>query len=162
MTKNTVISDRDFLVHAFKGNQAAADYVLMVAQVADVWDNLIDKDVKPSDEAINQAFWNLAIMIPRNPFYRANSGDLLPVMATGISNWLVANQLEKRMPDSRSIEIAHVIRYSIADVALLVAALVGGRKWVEEVGAELRLRAQRSDFKEYVDSLTAKEGASHV
>lgn len=162
MTKNTVISDRDFLVHAFKGNQAAADYVLMVAQVADVWDNLIDGDKPVSDQSINLAFWNLAVMIPRNPFYRAYINDLLPVTATGIANWMIANRYERNLADTHAVEIAHVLRYSIADVALMAATLIGGLAWVDEVGPELRLRAQRSDFKEYVDSLTAKEGASHV
>jgi hypothetical protein len=58
------MNDRDFMLYAFKGNQAAVDYVLMVAKVADVWDNLIDRDTPVSDEAINGAFWTLAIEIP--------------------------------------------------------------------------------------------------
>lgn len=152
------MTDAEFMLHAFRGNQAAVDYVLMVAQVADVWDNLIDGDTPVSDQSIHLAFWNLAVMIPRNPFYRAHMDDLIPVTATGILNWFVANKFEVNLADKRAIEIAHVIRYSIADVALLIAGLLGGPGWVEEVGPELRLRSQRSDFNEYVDSLTAKEG----
>ena len=29
------ITDREFMLHAFKGNQAAVDYVLMVARVVE-------------------------------------------------------------------------------------------------------------------------------
>jgi len=142
------------MLYAFKGNQAAVDYVLMVAKVADVWDNLIDRDTPVSDEAINGAFWTLAIEIPGNPFYRAHIDDLRPVLATGITNWLIANKIERdeTLPH-RAIEIANVIRYSIADVVLMVALLIGGREWAAEVGPELRLRSQKSDLNEYINSL---------
>lgn len=148
------------MLYAFKGNQAAVDYVLMVAKVADVWDNLIDRDAPVSDEAINGAFWTLAIEIPGNPFYRAHIDDLRPVLATGITNWLIANKIERdeTLPH-RAIEIAHVIRYSIADAILMVALLVGGREWAAEVGTELRLRSQKSDLNEYINSL---KGAHHA
>lgn len=158
MPELSKMSDRDFLLHAFRGNAAAVEYVLMIAQVVGVWDDLIDKDKAACDADINLAFWNLAVMIPRNPFFQAHMADLLPVTATGICNWLIANKYEEKLFESRGIEIAHAIRYSIADVAILAAALIGGPKWVEEVGPELRMRSQRSDFNEYVDSLTAKEG----
>lgn len=155
---SATMDDRTFMLHAFRGNQAAVEYVLMVARVVDVWDNLVDRDVPVSDEAINTAFWLLAVEIPRNAFFQAFANDLLPVTATGILNWLAANKLE-RSREHRAIEIAHVIRYSIADVALLAALLCGGREWAEEVGPELRMRSQRSDLNEYINSL---KGLGHA
>lgn len=153
------MKDREFMLHAFKGSQAAVDYVLMVARVADVWDNLIDKDVAVSEKDINDAFWILSIDIPRNLFYRAHIDDLLPVTAAGIINWMAANKIERDKTSSqRAIEIAHVIRYSIADVILLAALLCGGHEWAAKVGPELRLRSQRSDLNEYINSL---KGANH-
>jgi hypothetical protein len=152
------MKDRDFMLHAFKGNQAAVDYVLMVARAADVWDNLIDRDAPVTDKDINDAFWLLAVEIPRNQFFQAFANDLLPVTATGILNWMTANGLERRA-EHIAIEIAHVIRYSIADVVMLAALLCGGREWAAEVGPELRLRSQRSDLNEYINSL---KGAHHA
>jgi hypothetical protein len=154
----TAMDDKAFMLHAFKGNQAAVDYVLAIARVADVWDNLIDKDVPVTDKDINEAFWLLAVDIPRNPFFQAFANDLLPVTATGILNWMTANKLEQRA-EHIAIEIAHVIRYSIADVIILAALLCGGREWAAEVSPELRLRSQRSDFNEYINSL---KGVSHA
>jgi hypothetical protein len=163
------MTDREFMLYAFKGNQAAVDYVLMVARVADVWDNLIDKDVPVSNESINDAFWLLAVEIPRNAFYRAYLDEFLPVMTTGILNWMTATAIEREShapsenhKDTRALEIAHVIRYSIADVGLLAACLCGGQKWAAQVGPELRMRSQRSDFKEYINSLWAKREVSHA
>lgn len=154
------MNDRDYMLHAFRGNQSAVEFVLMVARVADVWDNLVDNDALVSKKDIHDAFWALAIEMPGNAFYRAHMDDLRPVMATGITNWLVANRLESM--DFRAVEIAHVIRYSIADVAIMAALLCGGWEWVAEVGPELRLRAQRSDLNEYINSLKIKREVNHA
>lgn len=149
------MNDRDFMMHAFKGNQSAMDYVLLVARVVDVWDNLIDRDVALTDKDINEVFWLLMVELPKNDFYREFVDELVPVTATGILNWMTANTLESSS-EHRAIEIAHVIRYSIADVAMLAALLCGGMSWAAEVGPELRMRSQRSDFAEYVGSLKNK------
>lgn len=156
------MTDREFMFRAFKESQAAVDYVLMMARVADVWDNLIDKDAPVSDKDINEAFCLLAVEMPKNAFYRVHMDELLPVMETGILNWMTANILERENTEGRAIEISHVIRYSIADVAMLTAALCGGREWVEQVGPELRMRSQRSDLKEYINSLQVKREVNHA
>lgn len=132
----------------------------MIARVADVWDNIRDRDVPVTDKDVDDAFWTLAIELPANAFFRANMDDLRPVMATGITNWLTANRIERDpAADHRAIEIAHVIRYSIADVILMAALLCGGRDWAAEFGPELRLRSQRSDLNEYINSL---KGVNHA
>lgn len=154
------MKDTEFLLHAFRGNQSAVEFVLLVARVADVYDNLVDRDAVVLTKDIHDAFWALAIEMPGNAFYRAHMDDLRPVMATGIVNWLTANQMETM--DFRAVEIAHVIRYSIADVAILAALLCGGREWAAEVGPELRLRAQRSDLNEYINSLKTKREVNHA
>jgi hypothetical protein len=151
------VTDREFMLYAFKGDAAAVDYVLMVARVADVWDNLIDKDVAVKDSDINDAFWILSVEIPGNAFYRRHMDDLLPVIKTGITNWMIANEIEKSPKSNLAIEISHVIRYSIADVVVMAALLSGGREWAATVGPELRLRSQRSDMAEYLNSLKAKQ-----
>lgn len=155
------MNDRDFLLHAFKGNQAAVDLVLLISRVADVWDNLVDRDVEVPARVINEAFWLALIELPGNAFYRAYMDDLRPVMAAGILNWMAANEIESGYAgtDHRALEIAHVIRYGIADVAIMAALLCGGRDWAAEVGPELRLRSQRSDLNEYIKSL---KGVSHA
>lgn len=150
----SAMSDVEFMNYAFKGNTAATDYILAISKAADVFDNLIDKDTPVSDSDVINSLWLLAVEIPRNAFFQAYANDLLPVTATGILNWLTANRMERddSLPH-RAIEIAHVIRYSVADVVLMVALLCGGREWAAEVGPELRLRSQRSDLNEYINSL---------
>jgi len=155
------MTDREFMLHAFKGNQAAVEFVLVIARVADVWDNLVDRDKDVSNKAIHEAFWLLAIELPGNQFFRDHVDDLRPVMATGILNWMTANEIEAGFAagDHRALEISHVIRYGIADVAIMAALLCGGREWAAEMGPELRLRSQRSDLNEYIKSL---KGVCHA
>lgn len=155
------MTDQEFMLMAFKDNRSAVDFVLMIARVADVWDNLIDKDNPVSDEAINSAFWLLAVEMPGNAFYREYIDDLRPVMATGILNWMAATRMERdeTLPH-RAIEIAHVIRYSIADVVMMVALICGGPEWAAQVGPELRMRSQRSDLNEYINSLKGTQHAT--
>lgn len=141
------------MLYAFKGDAAAVDYVLMVARVADVWDNLIDKDVAVKDSDINDAFWILSVEIPSNSFYRRHMDELLPVTKTGITNWMIATAIERGPTTNLALEISHVIRYSVADLAVLAALLSGGMDWAAIVGPELRTRSQRSDMAEYLESL---------
>lgn len=142
------MTDREYLVHAYKGNLDAARLALTIVKIADVWDNLIDKDKEVSDADIHEAFWLSCIEMQQNPFFRQFSADLLPVMANGIVNWRIANELQKQK-DDRAIEIAHVIRYSIADTIVHMALLIGGPEWVVEVGPELRLRSQKDTLKNF-------------
>lgn len=151
------MTDREFMLHAFKGDAAAVEYVLMLARVADVWDNLIDKDVAVGDADINDAFWILSVEIPGNAFYRRHMDDLLPVTKAGITNWMIATSMERAPAGNLALEISHVIRYSIADLVVMAALLSGGREWAAEVGPELRLRSQRSDMAEYLKSLANKQ-----
>lgn len=147
------MTDREFMLYAFKGDAAAVDYILLLARVADVWDNLIDKDVPVSPLDINDAFWILSIEIPSNAFYRRHMDELLPVTKSGIANWMIATEIEKSPTTNLALEIAHVIRYSIADLVVMAALLSGGREWAASVGPELRVRSQRSDMAEYLGSL---------
>ena len=142
------MTDIEYLTYAYKGNTDATRLALTIVEIADVWDNLIDKDKEVSDSKINQAFWLACIELHQNPFFRQFSADLLPIMANGITNWHIANKLQ-RMKDDRAIEIAHVLRYSIADAVVHIALLIGGPDWVVEVGPELRLRSQKDTLKNF-------------
>ncbi len=61
-----------------------------------------------------------------------------------------------RMVLSQCREI--LARWHQDNPVLMVALLAGGREWAAEVGPELRLRSQKSDLNEYINSL---KGVSH-
>jgi hypothetical protein len=133
----------------FKGDVDALDLAAMVCEISHVWDDLIDKDKPVSDDQINRAFWLALIAIPGNPFYARFGDTLRPVMATGILNWIAANALEKRGGE-HEMQIAHVTRYSVADVLMLIATLIGGQQWGFEAAADIRLMCQKNTLRDYL------------
>ncbi len=155
------ISDREFLLKVFLGNADAADLVLALSRVVDVWDNLIDNDKPVSPDDINSAFFLALTDIPRNPFYLKNVQTIQPMIVNGITNWLIANRIEDD-PESthHARTIAHIIRYSIADVAICCAALIGGVRHAADVGPELRLRSQRDTLENYLNEIEARHANS--
>ena len=143
-----------FMRVAFSGNEDAVRFVLDICKIADVWDNLIDKDATMSDADIHAAFWAALISLPTNPFYRANQDQLLPLFVAGITNWKAATAIERSSESTGdALEIAHVIRYGIADVVLMTAVLTSGVEIAEKYAVELRMRSQRSNFAEYMTSI---------
>ena len=46
--------------------------------------------------------------------------------------------------------MAHVLRYSVADVATAVLLIIGGPDWVREFGPGLRERGQKDNLANYL------------
>lgn len=133
---------------AYKGNQDAIALVLDLTRVADLWDNLIDLDTPIAEKDVHGGFWVALTGLPSNPFYLKHIAELQPIMRMGILNWWLANAMQKT--PGRSQEIAHVLRYSIADICTYIAFLIGGHAWAVRVGPELRLRSQKDDLATFV------------
>ena len=153
------MNDADFLRYAFRDNQAAIDFVRLIHDIAHLWDDLIDGDKDVSPAQINRAFFDALVGIPSNPFFRSCSDALLPVMAASCFNYQIANELQTT-GDGESLAIAHVLRYSVADVLVHVAFLLGGHEWVTQVGPEIRRRAQRDTFENFLNEMRGKHEAA--
>lgn len=161
------MTDPDFYLYAFKGNEAARDFAFDLIYVANIWDDLIDRDHEVTPADINTAFAVALVGMPRNPFFQRFASDLLPVMSLGITNFLIANQFERGSYEDRVK--AHGLRYSAADTFTHMATLIGGMSWAEEVGPELRRRAAKEKLNDYLQELdskypnaTSEGGSSHA
>lgn len=144
------MNDREFLDQVFLGNAAAVDLAVMLSRISHVWDDLIDGDKPVSGKDINQVFYALLIELPSNPFYRQHMDTLLPLMAMGALNYEIANSYEKVGTIDR-LALAHVLRYSAADVLTAIALIIGGPDWVRKVGPELRQRCQKDTLENYLE-----------
>lgn len=147
--------DREHLLHAYKGDAAAVDLVLAIAEISHTWDDLIDRDKPVDDARINRAFTLALLELPRNPFYLQHRDELLPVMTTGALNYLTANEYEKQ-DDAEAHALAHVLRYGIADLVLFVAYLIGGQEWAQSVAPELRKLSQKDSLENYLSEIRRK------
>lgn len=149
------MSDTDTLLSAFRGNRDAVELAFSIARIADVWDNLIDRDKPVSNDEINQAFWIALVEIPRNPFYVRHVQDLQPLIAQSIVNYQIANTLQSEV-DSEALNVANVLRYSVADVIVHMAFLCGGMSWAALVGPQLRMLCQKDTLKHFMEEMEAK------
>ena len=154
-----MLDDQEYLLYAYKGNTDAIALVLMIAEISHIWDDLIDKDKLVCDAQINRAFAIALLELPRNPYYQSHHIELLPVMTTGVLNWLTANKYEKNT-DTEAHALAHVMRYGIADIALFIAYLIGGQEWAEVVSPELRRRSQKDTLKNYLYEIKVKNNVN--
>lgn len=132
----------------FKGDRDAVSFALMVTDIADVWDDLIDKDVEVQPEAINRAMIIALSSIPRNPFYRRHQDELLPLIECSILNWLSSNELSKR-GGQVDLEIANVLRNSVVNLFVHMARLIGGVSWAATVAPDLYVLAQDGNLSEF-------------
>ncbi len=143
------MTDHDFLTQAFRGNADAVSLTLLFSRVSHVWDDLVDLDKTVDERTINQTFYAMLIEMPSNPFFQQHMKLLLPIMAIGAMNYEIANDYEKSC-DRERLNLAHVLRYSVADVATAIALIIGGPDWVRSIGPALRQHCQPDTLANYL------------
>lgn len=151
-------ADRAWFLRICRGNEDAADFLLMFFVVCHLWDDLIDKDKPRTDDHINHAFWIAFVEIPRNRYYKMFREEIQPVMANAIQEWFTANKLEA---DDRT-DIAYTLRCSIVSLVHQAAEICGGYEWAVTVGEEIRRKMQDETYEEYLGNLNAERRDSDI
>ncbi len=146
------------VLYWMKGNASAADFISMVMEISHLWDDLIDKDKPLEDEVVNQCFFDALIRLPRNEFYRKNFDHLNSVMMNSISNWLIANDME-RGGGELELNIAFILRSSYVDLITQSALLIGGQAWASQVGKDVRKLTHHEKYKGYLRALDEEKKA---
>ena len=112
----------------FGGNQDALNMYHAFADLAHIWDDLIDNDKPVPAGLINQAFLTCLVYLPANPFYRSIQDQILPMWLTVVSAYETANFFEANK-DQHGIEIAHGLRYASGNIiAYAIHVCVGPEK----------------------------------
>jgi len=119
------------LTALYLGNDAAVDLALMIFEVAQVWDDLIDRDHPISDESINRAFRYLIYDIPMNPIM---SKELTVILLSCYNQWTAANSIEKCGED---LHKSYMLRASIYQIFQHIAAIVGGLDYGTKVSVDI-------------------------
>jgi hypothetical protein len=146
-----------------RGNRQATDFIELIVEVLHFWDDLIDRDKVVSDADINDKMFKLLVTLPRNPFYLANFTTLNPVLVNAITNWHVANRMERaEQPDDYQLRIAYILRSSYVDLITQSALIVGGPDWAVNVGEQIRLYAHKETYEGYLDNLTNEFAARNA
>lgn len=100
---------------------AAADFLGMLWDLIQFFDDVYDKDETPKD-IIYTAVFDSLVNFPLNAFYRQHSAALAPALVLMIEKWRVSNVLEEsKMGDART----YMWRAAFYDVFALVCILEG-------------------------------------
>lgn len=126
--KNTA----DFTPDMFGGNPNACALMEDLAFVSHLWDDLIDGDKERSIDAINRAFEIALVRIPGNSFYQQNFAQLHPLVQSGVIGYLTANRFESDK-EKHGLEIAHGLRYAVANVAAYIVFNTNSRERALEI-----------------------------
>lgn len=150
-----VRTDEEILTDVFKGNMAAVHLVFMLRDIANLWDDLVDRDKEVGVEDVNRVMWEALVAIPMNPFYRQHIDALQPAIQSFILSWHMANDLASTDYEGRVI--SHVERYSICNIMNLIAMLIAGPEHARNWAPTLRRMGQRDTLAEYLHELEKRD-----
>jgi len=132
----------------FEGNQDALNVYHAFADLAHIWDDLIDKDKPVSADEINRAFLTCLVYLPANPFYRSIQEQILPMWLVVVSAYETANSFEKNK-DPHGIEIAHGLRYAVGNILAYAVHVCVGPEKAKEVLPDMWKTIFYERFDEY-------------
>lgn len=135
---------RLMVTHWMQGNQAAIDLVYDLANIAHLYDDLIDQDQRVDQWRVHDAFLAAMVRVPRNPIFRQFGSELTTLIETSIFNWRAANTLASI--DVGNAHVADVIRYSFAEIVIYVARLVGGHQHAATIAADVWANIRNDTF----------------
>ncbi len=150
---NWTLEYRTLLLGWLKQQPEAYALILMLFDIAHTCDDVTDRDKTVSTAAVQQAFYQALIELPRNRFYVEHFVLLNGTLQTAFLNWQVANALEERS-DPNAKEIAFILRSSYIDLITVCAGIIGGSEWAVQVGIEARLHTSQEGFAVYQARLT--------
>jgi hypothetical protein len=136
------------LVELMAGNEDAARLVRDIVFLSHTYDDLIDADKPVPAEHIHALMWKLLHAMPQNPFYRQHEDMFRGVIIAAQLNWHAATAME-RAGELEELRLAHVLRYSIADVAMLAMAIAGGQDHAMKNARRCRLLSQFDTWAHY-------------
>lgn len=119
------------------GNQNAVDFLNCFFDAVELWDDLIDKDVKIDDSHVNRVFTSLMFTIPSNPWFMANYAYYQPLIMASINGFHDANEMCKS--DKKHLRnLAFHVRNLGIEIHIATAFLIGGFEHMRKVSREIR------------------------
>jgi hypothetical protein len=135
----------DLRTRACRDNVYALQYLGMMMDAVEIWDDMVDKDKPVADADINGVFFSLMLGLPQNPFFDQNKAFLLPITLMCVNAWFDANLLEKS-EDIRLRQSAWWLKQMGVELYGAVAYLCGGFEHMRKISQEARVLLMHEDF----------------
>lgn len=136
---------RENLQRVFGLPQAAVDWLIMLYEALQVFDDVADGDAVLRKD-LDSVIWNTLVAMPANPFYAANAGHLGPLMASMILKWQASDKAER---SGESDAVSFVWRAGYYDMVLAVVLLCKGPQYATE-NAQLVMNLYGESFDAYM------------
>jgi len=101
----------------------AVAWLLDLWAVIQVFDDVADGD-NVARKDLHDAIWRSLVEMPSNPFFAANTGNLLPVLANAFLKWVASDDAERA---GQADEKSFIWRASYYDVVLMAVLLAQGK-----------------------------------
>ena len=119
----------------FGGNQSAVDFLVALSSIAELWDDLVDKDKQPSRKEIDAVFWNALVTLPTNEFFNQNRAFLMPLVIQSINAWQDSVELESGNANDRAYALT--LRIISLQIAPMIVLLLRGQEAMRDVSTEM-------------------------
>ena len=142
-------AERDALLVEVIQDPDAIQFLQIVGTVAEIWDDLIDRDKPVSNAQINRAFWLAIVGLQSNPFYRRHQDMLMPVMAAGMNAFMDSAEMETG--DAQDRAMTYFLRDAYLEIVSITIGLAQGFEAMREHSARVRrfLMESHETFIEY-------------
>lgn len=137
------------LKDVFAVNGEAHDWLLSLWNAIQVFDDMADGDF-PDRENLFAAVADTLVMMPGNPFFRANMDTLLPLVAVAILKWRASDDAEI---DGQPSEMSFAWRAGFYDIVLAVVQIVHGLD-VAKDAARYVMNLYGENYAEYAKEFT--------
>jgi len=146
---------RDRLLALCNGNQQAVALIEGILHLAEVYDDLIDKDGRITNDDIHQAFNFMLFGLPANQVYREQPTIQVTIM-NAMTTWRAANVMEKT-GDTETLHASYVMRMSPYNVATHIVMCVAGQEAAIKAAMLLYSRGDKGAFASYLNEHARKE-----
>jgi hypothetical protein len=141
------------LLEIFQGDSDAVSLIEDVIAVTEVWDDLVDGDREVTADDVTEAFTRALVDIPSNPHYLRHGAALRAVLLGAILGWLDSDAMRgDKVLGAEDVITAHVVRYQIVDVALVLLVRLFGLPYAREHSTEIRRMYRAETIREFVES----------
>ena len=123
------------LLEWFGGNQSAVDFLVALSSIAELWDDLVDKDKQPSRKEIDAVFWNALVTLPTNEFFNANRSFLMPLVIQSINAWQDSVELENGNTNDRAYALT--LRIISLQIAPMIVLLLRGKEAMRDLSTDM-------------------------
>jgi hypothetical protein len=144
---------RNSLLQSWVQDAHAIDFLLIIGQTAEVWDDLVDGDKEVTTEEINKTFYTVLTKLPLNPFFDRYKFQLTPLMVTGLNTWQDSDILAKGNANDKAM--AYVLRDWYVELVVFSVYLLRGYDAMREVSMEIRrFFSQHESLQAYMEKLS--------